>query len=330
MRPSRSVHPTARSLAAALALATVLGLISAPVVEAQSAQPAPPAEPTAVIEGKGWGHGVGMAQDGALALGREGASTADILQHFYPGTSLGQEGGDVRVPVVTAAGDAVVSFPGGGEVRSPRNGPQAPGFPVAVAPGGSVRLRYDGAYRAEPLSGATVAALGVGPATPVVAAESPGFTLPPDEGESDGEGGDGGGGFLGGGLLGPDDPPPGESPSPPSGGEGSSPGASPPPGSPPPPAEEVGVSGSALWAIPRGGSTVGVPARSATYRGVVQAVAAGGDLRLVNEVDVEDYLRGMGEVLDSSWPRASLGAQAVAARTYALRAMDLCWELCDT
>ncbi|MDQ3461741.1 MAG: SpoIID/LytB domain-containing protein, partial [Actinomycetota bacterium] len=37
-----------------------------------------------------------------------------------------------------------------------------------------------------------------------------------------------------------------------------------------------------------------------------------------------------GEVLDSRWPQASLGAQAVAARTYALRAMAIGGELCDT
>jgi stage II sporulation protein D len=41
---------------------------------------------------------------------------------------------------------------------------------------------------------------------------------------------------------------------------------------------------------------------------------------LVNELDVEDYLRGMGEVRNPTWPAAGLEAQAVAARTYALRA----------
>ncbi len=297
-------------------------------------QAEPVTEPTVVIEGKGWGHGVGMAQDGALAMGREGASTADILQHFYPGTTLGQDGGAVRVVVSSAPeGATVVSFPSGGEVRSSRSGAQAPGFPVSVAPGGSVRLRFDGSYRAEPLTGATVAALGA--ADPVVvaaqstAAPGPVASAAPEDDE--------GGGLLGGGLLGPDDPPSDPPPSDPPPVDPPKPDdpAAPPdqPGgvapAPPPPPDDVAVSGSALWAVPRG-ATVGVPARSATYRGVVQAVAGDGGLRLVNEVDVEDYLRGMGEVLDSSWPRASLGAQAVAARTYALRAMDLGGELCDT
>jgi stage II sporulation protein D len=63
---------------------------------------------------------------------------------------------------------------------------------------------------------------------------------------------------------------------------------------------------------------------------VIEAVGGGGILRLVNAVDVEQYLRGMGEVRNPGWPAASLRAQAVAARTYALRAMQTSGELCDT
>ena len=59
--------------------------------------------------------------------------------------------------------------------------------------------------------------------------------------------------------------------------------------------------------------------------GVAPGVAM---LRLLNEIGVEDYLRGMGEVLDPSWPQASLRAQAIAARTYALRAMKTSGEIC--
>ena len=49
----------------------------------------------------------------------------------------------------------------------------------------------------------------------------------------------------------------------------------------------------------------------------------------LNQVDVEHYLRGMGEVRDPSWPAAALRTQAVAARTYALRAMAAAGEFCD-
>jgi len=49
---------------------------------------------------------------------------------------------------------------------------------------------------------------------------------------------------------------------------------------------------------------------------------------LVNSLDVEAYLKGMGEVRDSSWPAAALKAQAIAARTYAMRAMSFGGEIC--
>jgi stage II sporulation protein D len=62
---------------------------------------------------------------------------------------------------------------------------------------------------------------------------------------------------------------------------------------------------------------------------VLAAVADGGTLRVVNHVDVEQYLRGMGEVLDPNWPATALRAQAVAARTYALLAVKGGIELCD-
>ena len=37
---------------------------------------------------KGYGHGVGLSQWGAKALAERGQNFADILAHYYPGTSL--------------------------------------------------------------------------------------------------------------------------------------------------------------------------------------------------------------------------------------------------
>ena len=54
---------------------------------------------------------------------------------------------------------------------------------------------------------------------------------------------------------------------------------------------------------------------------MIEATPGGAALRLVNQVDIETYLKGMGEVRDPSWPQAALQVQAIAARTYALRAM---------
>jgi SpoIID/LytB domain protein len=86
-----------------------------------------------------------------------------------------------------------------------------------------------------------------------------------------------------------------------------------------------------VWALAARGSTVVVPALGRRYRGVLQVVGGGPSPspRLVNHLDVEEYLRGMGEVLNASWPAASLRAQAIAARTYALRAMAGAGELCS-
>lgn len=42
-----------------------------------------------VFDGLGWGHGVGLSQEGAYTLAREGRGYRGILDHYYPGTRLG-------------------------------------------------------------------------------------------------------------------------------------------------------------------------------------------------------------------------------------------------
>src|SRR3954451_17882412 len=106
----------------ALTLAVAGGGLLAPTAHA--------AVPVLVIDGKGFGHGVGMAQDGAYWMGRDGASSKDIIGHFYPGTSLGTGRGDVRVVVLPAtSADLDLAFPDGGEVRDAPSGTQSTGFP---------------------------------------------------------------------------------------------------------------------------------------------------------------------------------------------------------
>src|SRR2546430_12937546 len=105
---------------------------------------APAAVPVLVIDGKGWGHGVGMAQDGAYWMGRAGQSANQILGHFYPGTSIGHASGTIRVAVLDGPNrDTVVSFPSGGQVGDAESGTQSPGFPVSVGPSGSARRWLD-------------------------------------------------------------------------------------------------------------------------------------------------------------------------------------------
>jgi stage II sporulation protein D len=40
------------------------------------------------VRGRGWGHGVGMCQMGAVALAKEGASHQEILKQYYRGIDL--------------------------------------------------------------------------------------------------------------------------------------------------------------------------------------------------------------------------------------------------
>ena len=42
------------------------------------------------LKGAGWGHGVGLCQIGAAVMASKGYTYREILQHYYPGTSLGR------------------------------------------------------------------------------------------------------------------------------------------------------------------------------------------------------------------------------------------------
>jgi len=266
--------------------------------------------PILVINGRGFGHGVGLAQDGAFWMASSGQSTNQILGHFYPGTALSRRTGVVRVAVYAAPDrSAALTFPNGGDVRDAPSGQQSPGFPVRVGPGGQVRIWFDGAYHAQVTSDpAPAASRHQAQAFPPVL-ESTTTTGPTTT------------------TTLPTFPTPG---APPTTGPSSTTTSSPPApsGSPPPPPPPPSSS-RPLLAVPADGGTVAVDARGRQYRGFLQADASQGPLRLVNQLDVQQYLQGMGEVRDPRWPAAGLRAQAIVARTYALRAMAAVGELCD-
>ena len=69
------------------------------------ARAVPSGPPTFVISGRGWGHGVGMAQWGAYGFAQQGAAYDEILAHYYQGTTLGQAS-VARVRVLLAQGKA--------------------------------------------------------------------------------------------------------------------------------------------------------------------------------------------------------------------------------
>ena len=79
-----------------------------------------------------------------------------------------------------------------------------------------------------------------------------------------------------------------------------------------------------LWveALPGpGGDDPGLWLGSRRFRGRLQLRPLGGQLQVVNHVQLETYLPSVvGSEMPASWPAAALKAQAVAARTYALKA----------
>ncbi len=72
-------------------------VVPPPVAPAPAAEaPQPPSVAGAIVRegdafvfrGRGWGHGVGLSQWGALALANGGWSAERILEHYYPGTRV--------------------------------------------------------------------------------------------------------------------------------------------------------------------------------------------------------------------------------------------------
>ena len=253
------------------------------------------------VAGKGFGHGVGMAQDGIYSMGRANKSTAEMLAAFYPGTTIIKKGGQVRVVVSAAAGpEAVLTFPNGGRIDAEG---ESRGFPVQASPGEQIRVAFE--------NGRYV----VGPT--------------PQNESGPGESGPGDSGTTTTAANGSTTSTTGSTTT--TTAQITVPTSAPPSG-PPPSGTYYAQSGQPssagpLRATPSGGGTIGL-ASGRRYRGIVDVKSDSGALRLVNSVDVETYLKGMGEVRDGSWPPAALRAQAIAARTYALRAMSFGGEIC--
>lgn len=81
-------------------------LAVAAVAAATPAQEPPAAVSTAatfVVNGRGWGHGVGLSQCGAIGFARRGWRYQRILAHYYPGTEL-TRAPTARVRILLAEG----------------------------------------------------------------------------------------------------------------------------------------------------------------------------------------------------------------------------------
>jgi stage II sporulation protein D len=87
----------------------------------------------------------------------------------------------------------------------------------------------------------------------------------------------------------------------------------------------LGRAGTGVRVLPGGGGAVRVAGQAAdgvqdgSFRGRLDVLPDGDGIVVVNDLDLEDYLRGVvTKESPASWPAAALQAQAVAARTYAI------------
>ena len=86
--PRLRASPMRRPLALLAAVAVFATVPAAAPGSAQQTLAPLPAAATFVINGRGWGHGVGMSQYGAYGYAQHGYTYQEILAHYFPGTDL--------------------------------------------------------------------------------------------------------------------------------------------------------------------------------------------------------------------------------------------------
>ena len=225
----------------------VLTSVPAPAATA----PAPTATPTPIgasttFYGRGWGHGVGLSQYGARGRALAGQSAAEILAHYYIGTTIGTmtAGTQIRVLLLdnfggTASGPLTIVGRGGawGIVGNSTSYPA------------DARLRL---YL--PTDASSTWRLVVDDATGKVLSDGP---APADL------------------TVEPRDP------------------------------------GTVLQLVSK-------PSSYDEYRGTLRAILGPGTADVVNQLPLEDYLRGVVPAeMPSAWPVEARIAQTIAARSYA-------------
>ena len=109
-----------------------------------------PDQATITITGHGWGHGHGMSQYGAKGAAEAGESVSEIVGFYYPGTTLSQFSGHVKVHITADDDNTMVVLPRAGlNVRDlatkqkwklPDNG--ATQWRLSVSPGGVSIVAY--------------------------------------------------------------------------------------------------------------------------------------------------------------------------------------------
>ena len=98
-----------RMLLALTGLGLALAVSASAGVRIPSPAPAAVTATTFLVSGRGWGHGVGMSQYGALGYAQDGWTYDQILGHFYTGAELGPSPvAGVRVLLAEAKGSVTV------------------------------------------------------------------------------------------------------------------------------------------------------------------------------------------------------------------------------
>ena len=100
-------------------LSAVLGLVA---LLAAGTLPSAPAAAAAipasfVVSGSGWGHGVGLSQYGARGMAGAGSSAAQILSHFYTGTTVAPRTDNMNIRVQVHQAPTLTANTTGGLMR---------------------------------------------------------------------------------------------------------------------------------------------------------------------------------------------------------------------
>ncbi len=87
------------------------------------------------VSGSGFGHGVGLSQMGAKGLALEGKSAADIINYFFPGTSITTniELGNIRVNIAHLATYITITNPTGVITLNKSDGTAVATVPIGSA-----------------------------------------------------------------------------------------------------------------------------------------------------------------------------------------------------
>lgn len=148
------------------------GLVAAvPATAATTDVLLPPSSGSWQVEGRGYGHGIGMSQWGAQAAALAGLSADQILDFYYPGTQRYDIGQDypLRVLLSAAGGSTVTLAPDGADVITAVD--QTTGAAATLPAGAQLRVQRSGGTT-------TVTSLLAGQSTPVTGGSGKVFAGP--------------------------------------------------------------------------------------------------------------------------------------------------------